>query len=191
MTTSLCHSQASSNASSSLRAFSGEPLILTCRALRYHPTSPFPDSVISSNFPSTQTGLLCGFCIIIAVRHHQDIYHLLAAHLCFCYLVDLLEVVNFFAHRQRQRAKCQGTDRPTSRSGRDIRRKEGYFSFPFRNQTFSRSNNLCPPGKRHSHFLHKLPSHSGEYGLDFLISGIFSIRQTQTKPSTPGKVRSR
>lgn len=65
---------------------------------------------------------------------------------------------DFLRHRQRQRAKRLATDRPTSRSGPDIRRKEGYFSFPFRNQTFSRLNILCPRGKRHSHLAHQLPS---------------------------------
>lgn len=158
MTTSLCQNLASSNASSSLRAFSGEPLILTCRALRYHPTSPFPDSVISSNFPSNQTGLLCGSYIIIAVCRHHGIYYLLAAHQCLCYEVDLLAVVTSLPVARGREPTCLGPARPTSRPGRDIRRKEGYFSFPFRNQDFSLFNKPCPPGKRHSHFAHQLPS---------------------------------
>lgn len=112
MTASLCQNLASSNASSSLRAFSGEPLILTCRALRYHPTSPFPDSVISSNFPSNQTGLLCGSYIIIALCRHHDIYYLLAAHQCLCYLVDLLAVVTSSAIvRGREQSVWERTDR--------------------------------------------------------------------------------
>lgn len=191
MTTSFCQNLVSSNASSSLRAFSGEPLILTCRALRYHPTSPFPDSVISSNFPSNQTGLLCGSYIIIAVCRHHDIYCLLAAHQCLRDLVDLLAVVTFFTLLRGREQKCLATDRPTSRSGRDIRRKEGYFSFPFRNQTFSHFNNLCPPGRRLSHFAHQLPSTTEKERLDVVVSRIFNIHQTQTKLSTSGQVRSR
>lgn len=147
MTTSLCQNLASSNASSSLRAFSGEPLILTCRALRYHPTSPFPDSVISSNFPSNQTGLLCGSYIIIAVCRHHGIYYLVAAHQCLCYEVDLLAVVTSLpVARGREQRVWQQPDR---RRDQDeiFAAKRGTFPSRFATSIFLSSTNRALLGR--------------------------------------------
>lgn len=178
MTAFLWQNLASSNASSSLRAFSGEPLILTCRALRYHPTSPFPDSVISSNFPSNQTGLLCGSYIIIAVCRHRDIYYLSGSTPVCPLLCGIARSCDFLPPRQRQRAKVSGNRQADVEIRTRYSPQRGVFFLPVSQPDFS---SLQQPVSFLEETFAPCASTSiyrGEYRLDLVVSRIFSIHQT-------------
>lgn len=82
---------------------------------------------------------------------------------------------DFLRHRQRQRAKCLATDRPTSRSGPDIRRKEGYFSFPFRNQAFSSPQHPVSSWEETFAPCTSTSICRGDYRLGLVVSRIFNI----------------